>query len=104
MKLNVYLSKYSAHKASELHAIDHDALLRATHIATSYELREADGYTLVGTAEAQVTLFPPAECISRQVASLRSEQTKLRAESEAAVTRIEKQINSLLAIENGVQA
>ena len=103
MKLNVYLSKYSAHKASELHALDHDALLKATHL-TPAEWPTNEGYTLVGTAEAQVTLFPPAECISRQVASLRSEQTKLRAESEAAVTRIEKQINSLLAIENGGQA
>jgi len=53
----------------------------------------------VGHADVTFTLLPRADVVTRQVACLRAEASKIKAEAGAAVTRIEAQINSLLAIE-----
>ena len=98
MKLNVYLSQYSQHKADNLHALSHDELLQALYLSPHDST--ASGYTLVGTATAEITLFPRVETVARQVATLRAEVQSTRAESEAKCTALERQINSLLALED----
>ena len=57
-----------------------------------------DGWTLVGEAFITVTLFDEAEQVKAQVASLKAQQTKIRAEAQAAITRLDERIADLLAI------
>lgn len=59
-----------------------------------------DGYIMVGTAAIEITLFPKKEVTNRAVASLRKQQKHVLATAQAEATRIEGQIQSLLAIEH----
>ena len=97
MKLYAYMNRWCELRGQDLHTLPHDKL-ESLHFNRHDWTNDPD-YTLVGHAEVQVTLLPRAECVGRQVATLRAQQQKLRAESEAQVTRIEQQINSLLCIE-----
>lgn len=57
------------------------------------------GYTLVGTAEVTVKLMDHDTLIGNKVEALRTEAANIRAEATMKCTRIEEQINQLLAIE-----
>ena len=64
---------------------------------------EAPGtdYVEFGTAEITLTLHDRKTITVQAVATLRAEAEKLRAETGAKLTEIDRQINELLAIENG---
>ena len=57
------------------------------------------GYTLVGEAEITVKLMDHDTLIGNKVEALRAEAANIRAEATMKCTRIEEQINQLLAIE-----
>lgn len=59
-----------------------------------------EGYVMVGTAAIEITLLPKKEVTSRAVASLREQKAHVLATAQAEATRIEGQIQSLLAIEH----
>lgn len=57
------------------------------------------GWTLVGEAEITVKLMDHDTLIGNKVEALRAEAANIRAEAMMKCTRIEEQINQLLAIE-----
>ena len=60
------------------------------------------GWSIVGTAQVTVTLNDADTIVGDKVKSLQTEATKVQADAQAAVTRIQRQINELLAITNEV--
>lgn len=56
------------------------------------------GYTLVGIANISVDLFDENELIEAKVASLHAQKTKVLADAQLAVTKLDGQIQSLLCI------
>jgi hypothetical protein len=63
------------------------------------------GWTLVGDAEVTVTLIDKRTMIDNKIAALREEAKTVRAEATAKVTKIEGQIQNLLALSfDGEQA
>lgn len=62
------------------------------------------GWTQVGAATVTAELFDTSSMVDNKVAALRKQATKIRADATAQCTRIEGQINQLLAIENSVGA
>jgi hypothetical protein len=100
MKLNAYLSKYSGLDGRKLNTYTQDRLAADLFITAHTFTTDAD-YTLVGHVEVTgVELLPRDAVIAARVATLRAEVQQTRAESEAKVTALERQINSLLAIED----
>jgi hypothetical protein len=61
---------------------------------------QVPGWSLVGTAEVSVTLFPPKELLDNKIAALRSELQLTRANAQVKVEELEGKINSLLALPN----
>lgn len=59
-----------------------------------------DGYMYVGDVDIAVTLLPKKTVTSNAVATLRKQKQKLQADTAAECTRIDAQIQSLLAITN----
>lgn len=57
-----------------------------------------DGYRLVGWADITVTLMPHEEMLQAAVESLREQKTAVLAQAQAEATRIEGEIQKLLAI------
>jgi hypothetical protein len=57
------------------------------------------GYTLIGDAHISITLHDSKEITKNKIEALNKEKTRVMAKAEAEMTRIEKQIQSLLAIE-----
>lgn len=58
------------------------------------------GWTRVGMAAITVDLVDERQLVDNKIASLREQAATLRADATAKVTRIEGQIQQLLAIEN----
>ena len=56
------------------------------------------GWTLVGNASITVEIPDERQLVENKVESLKAEATKLRAETEARLTEIDRKINTLLAI------
>ena len=63
-----------------------------------------DGYILVGMARIEIELLPQKEITTKAVATLRQQKEQVLATAQAEATRIEGQIQSLLAIEHVVEA
>ena len=63
-----------------------------------------DGYILVGMARIEIELLPQKEITTKAVATLRQQKEQVLATAQAEATRIEGQIQSLLAIEHIPQA
>lgn len=57
-----------------------------------------DGYILVGTANIEIELLPQKEMTTSAVASLRKQKASVLATAQMEATKIEAQIQSLLAI------
>ena len=76
------------------------ALFDALHVSNA-DMSEY-GYSHVGTAKVTITLNDPDTIVGDKVKSLQAEATKVQADAQAAVTRIQRQINELLAITNEV--
>lgn len=62
------------------------------------------GWTLVGEAEISVTLADVDTIVQSKVQALRSQKETVLAEAQARVTRLDAQIQSLLAIEYQAEA
>lgn len=58
------------------------------------------GYVMVGTAQITIDLLPREEVTANTVVALRAQKTAVQAEATAECTRIDAQIQSLLAITN----
>ena len=61
-----------------------------------------DGYIMVGTANIEITMLPQKDVTSRAIATLKAQKEDVLAKARAEATRIEGQIQSLLAITNAV--
>lgn len=59
-----------------------------------------DGYILVGMARIEIELLPQKEITTKAVATLRQQKEQVLATAQAEATRIEGQIQSMLAIEH----
>ena len=59
-----------------------------------------DGYVMVGMARIEIELLPQKEITTKAVATLRQQKEQVLATAQAEATRIEGQIQSLLAIEH----
>lgn len=59
-----------------------------------------DGYILVGMARIEIELLPQKEITTKAVVTLRQQKKQVLAAAQAEATRIEGQIQSLLAIEH----
>lgn len=57
-------------------------------------------YTFAGNATVTLDLCGERELVDNKIASLREQAASVRAEATAKVTKIESQIQQLLAIEN----
>lgn len=57
-----------------------------------------EGYILVGRAKIEIELLPQKEFTASAVVSLKNQQKKVLADAQAESTRIERQIQSLLAL------
>ena len=62
------------------------------------------GYAVVGTASVTITLNDADTIIGDKVEALRSQSMKVQADATNEVTRIERQIQQLLAITNSAEA
>jgi hypothetical protein len=101
--LNAYLSKYSGLRGTDLHKVEPDELARGLWF-TTHDYGNDKDYVLVGTAEVTVTLMPQDAIVSTQIVALRAQQDNIKATAYAQTVEIERQIQSLLAITNEVQA
>ena len=82
-----------------------DAQLAKELTWTGREWRDDPDWPLVAVSTMTIQRVPPAEFATSQVALLRKQQTAVMATAQAAVTEIDRQINSLLAISmDGVTA
>lgn len=63
-----------------------------------------DGYIMVGTVHIEVELLPSKEITTKAVTTLRQQKEQVLATAHAEATRIEGQIQSLLAIEHVANA
>ena len=96
--IKVQCNKYTS--LETLRVGSDNALFDALHVSNA-DMSEY-GYSYVGTAEVTITLNDPDTIVGDKVSSLRAEATKVQADAQAAVTRIQRQINELLAITNEV--
>lgn len=87
------LSSYSAYRTAELASLPHDQLAAAVYITSSPD--PVPGFVIVGTADVSINLYPAEQINASQVQALREKQGELQAQ----ITGIERQIQSLLAIE-----
>lgn len=62
------------------------------------EYFDKEGYTRVGTADIEFHPLDVKEMVSGKVEALRKQAESIRAEATAKVTRIEAQVQTLLAI------
>lgn len=99
--LFVALSEYA--DPERLKSDDEQDAIRAL-IFTSFDMNNSPGFSKAGTATVIVELDDENELIEHKAESLRAEIKKVRAESENAITRLTKKLNSLLAIANEVEA
>jgi hypothetical protein len=93
-KTKVWMSKYSSVTPRELEA--GTAKVEA-FFYTNTDMHDS-GYTYVGDAELTVTTFEPKTIIANKVEALKEEAKSIRAEAHMKCTRIEEQIQNLLAI------
>lgn len=68
------------------------------NLSFSNQDMKTGGWTYAGEAEITVTLVDEKTLVDNKVEALREEAKAIRAEATAKVTRIEGQIQSLLAI------
>ena len=102
IKLKVYLGPYAQIKANTIHSASPQELAHAlTFLSHEWEYLNKDGYTEVGEVAGNLYLYPATDIVGSKIEALKAEQTRLRAEVENTITRLESDIQSLLSIENG---
>lgn len=94
--LKAYISEHSSIGPDELKNMPEEKLVRSL----SYSMHDmtTNGWTLVGIAQLTVELAADQDIINGQVNALKLQKQQVLAKAEAESTRIERQIQSLLAI------
>lgn len=100
-KLNAFLSPYSSLTPADL-ASGKDDVAKGLFYHSNAGF--ADGYTLVGTAEVEVTLLSVADVIEQKRKAIEAQLQKDVADSEVRQNKLREQIQQLLALPNGVEA
>ena len=98
--INVQCDKYTS--LDDMKSLTNDTLFKKLNLMAC-DMSDY-GYSVVGTAEVTITLHDPDKIVGDKVEALRAEAKKVQADATAAVTRITRQINELLAITNGMSA
>ena len=98
--INVQCDKYTT--LENIKFLENDTLFKKLSLMGA-DMSEY-GYSVVGTAEVTITLHDPDKIVGDKVEALRAEAMKVQADATAAVTRITRQINELLAITNEMSA
>ena len=99
--LNAFLSPYSSLTPADLlSGKDEIAEDLFYHAAKSI----SGGYTMIGTAEVEVTLFDMAQVIDQKRQTLEAQLKEDMADSEVRQNKLREQIQQLLALPNGVEA
>jgi hypothetical protein len=93
-----YLRPHSCVAAHEVAAAT-DQQLAENLSWTIHDWRDDPDWPCVAMGELSIRRVPLADMVPQQVALLRQKQTQLLAAAQAAVVDIDRQINSLLAIE-----
>lgn len=75
---------------------DHAGMVSAGYVSA---YPASDGYTLLGKGTATIELLDDKEVTKSAVASLTARRKRVLAEAQAEATKIEGQIQNLLAIE-----
>jgi hypothetical protein len=92
--MKAWLPEYSSLKPEDLHsekAID-------AMVFSVCDMRDS-GWTYVGNATIKVDLvLTPDQLIASKIETLKAQQTKVRAEAQEQVNRLESMIQNLLAI------
>lgn len=99
--LGVYISKYSELTPANIHNASNEDLAKGTALFAFNGPKE---WTRVGTAQVTFSLDCYQDMVASKVQALCAEQKEVLAEAQATSTRIEEQIQSLLAIANEVPA
>jgi hypothetical protein len=71
---------------------------------TAYSTRAKDGWRLVGWAAISVQIMPTKTMLQSAVEGLKAEKEKVLADAQLEATRIECEIQKLLAITYDVEA
>ena len=101
VQLSVQLNPHASIGPQELDSMPAEQL--ASYLSFWTGTKPAyDGCTIVGTATTEVTLMGRDEVVLNKVEALRAEKARTQAEAQAAVTRLESQIQQLLAITHEV--
>jgi hypothetical protein len=92
--MKAWLPEYSSLKPEDLHtekAVD-------SMVFSTCDMRDS-GWTYVGSATIKVDLvLTPDQLIASKIETLKAQQTKIRAEAQEQVNRLESMIQNLLAI------
>ncbi len=92
--MKAWLPEYSSLKPEDLHtekAVD-------SMVFSTCDMRDS-GWTYVGDATIKVNLvLTPDQLIASKIETLKAQQTKVRAEAQEQVNRLESMIQNLLAI------
>ena len=99
--LNAFLSPYSSLTPADL-ASGRDEV--ATGLIYSIGETFAEGYTLVGKAEIEVTMLAINEVIDQKRKAIEAQLQRDIADSEVRQNKLREQIQQLLALPNGVEA
>lgn len=94
-RVSVWIDPYSGIGPTELITPPENIASRVVYSAHDMS---AHGYTKVGHADLALHFDEPQAVVAAQVESLQAQIKRERAESEAKVTRMTRQINELLAL------
>lgn len=100
-KLNAFVSPYSDIGPAALISGDPEKLSGLTYY---HGEKLGEGYTLVGTAEVEVTLFAYADLIESKRKALEAQLQKEIADSYVRQQKLQDQIQNLLALPSEVTA
>lgn len=96
--MTAWASQYCPHTPEDYYAKVGAELLQNLLFDKADSKGFGSGYSLVGTAEVTLTIADPDDLIANKVAALKAEKAQTLADAEAKATRIERQIQQLLAI------
>jgi hypothetical protein len=92
----VWLTQYSSIGPKELAESDGERLVNGFQYG-SHDMT-GSGWTRIGEAQVHITLKSTDEILLSKVDALKAQKTKLQAETQEEITRIDEQIQNLLAI------
>ena len=98
-----YLRPSCSIKAHEVSSAS-DTDLAAALSWAAHDWRDDPDWPCAAIGTMTINRVPPAELAAKQVKLLRHQKTSILATAQTAITEIDRQINSLLAITNEMQS